>query len=90
VGSFPGGSWEKWARYAATMGWLSNALTFAAIGILIGLVSSSFHRYLQGSLEAIAGEMEIAILDLAVSLRAVEGRSKPGESRPIRSRPSAS
>ena len=83
AGSFIGCIGEASACKAIYMERISNAITPAAVGLIVGLIALSFYRYLRGKLERLDVEMTNATLELANLLialpRQTDGNRSPGE-----------
>jgi hypothetical protein len=73
VNSFLGCGGEKSACLAATTAALSRSIWPTALGLLSGLISLWFYRYLSGRMESIDTEMASASLDLANQLTRYRG-----------------
>jgi hypothetical protein len=73
VNSFLGCGGEKSACLAATAAALSRSIWPTALGLLSGLISLWFYRYLSGRMESIDTEMASASLDLANQLTRYRG-----------------
>jgi hypothetical protein len=76
INSFLGCGGEKSACLAATAAALSGAIWPTAFGLLVGLISLWFYKYLSGELESIDSEMSNASLGLVNQLTRYRGQFK--------------
>jgi biopolymer transport protein ExbB/TolQ len=72
--SFVGFDGPKSLALALVTGWLSRSIWPAAFGLLVGLISLSFHKYLNGALDTFECEMKCTSLDLVNQLVRYRGR----------------
>jgi len=72
--AFVGCAGERWACQAAMIQGLSASIWPTALGLLVGLISLWFYRYLAERLNAFKREMESATLDLVNQLARRRGR----------------